>query len=520
MTAASSGVQAMTFGELLERSASRACTIDGDALAAETLSRSLTGVSLDSRDARGGYLYVAIGGASTHGLAYVDTLIAQGVAVVVLSDDDTTLSDYADALDRLSSAGVAVAMIQGLRDAASRLAASFYDHPSRHLRIVAVTGTDGKTSVCRCIASASASLGEPCGYIGTLGWGVDEQLRATRLTTPDVVSMQRMLAELRAAGATTVALEASSHGIVEGRLAGLHIDVAVLTNLGRDHLDYHPDLEAYAGAKARLFHWPELGVAVVNGNDPLGQRISRETDRSVRCVRFAGHGDQPVDDNDIVAESVQANAAGLSFTLCDAAGDAYAITSPLIGAFNVDNLLACYATLCALGHAANDVATSLSDINPVPGRMERFGEPGQPTVIVDFAHTPQALVAAIEAARHHCEGALWVVFGCGGDRDRGKRAPMGEAALTADHVIVTDDNPRTEHSADILEDILAGMSRREHVDVIPDRASAIRHALQLASASDMVLIAGKGHEDYQIIGTRRIAYSDRDTVTSLLREAS
>lgn len=476
----------------------------------------VSGVCLDSRLLNAGDVYLAMTGATAHGLQFAVAAVQNG-AVAVIADDEGWQT-HAELIEQVVSMGKPVLRVSKLKQQAGAIAARFYQHPSEQLQIVAVTGTDGKTSVCRFIASALNASGQACGYIGTLGWGLDS-LVETQLTTPDSVSLQRMLAELRDAGAGIIALEASSHGLEEGRLDAVNVDVAVLTNFGRDHLDYHKSLQAYKEAKARLFSWPNLRYVVLNGQDELGQELMQSSGCS--SVVFFADG-QPAAANtadiQVHAESVELQDNGLRFSLIDN-GEVFEQRSKLMGAFNVENLLACHGALRALGCAANDASAALTHVQQVPGRIEQFSARNKPTAIVDYAHTPQALSAVIDAVRHHCRGALWVVFGCGGDRDPGKRAPMGMAAEQADHVIVTDDNPRTENSADILQQIVAGMTKPERALVIANRAEAIQHALSKASPRDLVLIAGKGHEDYQIIGTRKTAFSDRDTVQRFMQEA-
>jgi len=498
----------------------------------------VSGVCLDSRQANAGDLYLAVGGEATHGLRYVADALTRNIAAVAAPVGD--IDAFAEARAALAAADVPLIEIPELKALVGRIAARFYGEPSEQLHVVAVTGTDGKTSVCRFIANALDSLGQRCGYIGTLGWGFANDLADTQLTTPDAVSLQRMLATLLTHGADAVALEASSHGINERRLDELSIDVAVLTNFGRDHLDYHQSLDDYRAAKARLFHWPTLSSIVVNGDDELGWELARKAEHKSQelalprgVVFHAGHEDATESSVSaapttaaqvrgmltVRAENAVLSASGLLFELVDGE-HRYQQTSRLLGRFNIDNLLACHGVLRVLGHAANDASAAINEVEPVPGRMERFAAPAKPTVVVDYAHTPQALTAALAAARHHCQGNLWVVFGCGGDRDPGKRAPMGSAAEIADRIVVTDDNPRTEPSADILEQILAGMQNPARAEVIANRREAIHYALTTAAADDLVLVAGKGHENYQIVGTERLDYSDRETVGQLLRVAS
>lgn len=490
----------------------------------------ITGVCQDSRLVQSGDLYLATAGAVTHGMRFAEAAVAAGAPAVACSAQ--AMDEFADVVEALRQLSVPVIAVNDLDSCKSRIAARFHDHADRDLTLIAVTGTDGKTSVCRFLAQAFSSAGRPCGYIGTLGWGLGESLQATELTTPDAVSLHRMLALMKAEGAELVALEASSHGLAEGRLDGLHLDVAVLTNLGRDHLDYHGTPEAYKAAKARLFSWPELSAIVVNGRDSLGRELLENRD-AVSRMAFISDADcaealpqlqavRQAGASTVCASLVQADDNGLQFVLEDSseAKNGESISTALLGRFNVDNLLACYAGLRVCGMAANEARHALTQVRPVDGRMERFGQPGQPTVVVDFCHTPQALAVAIDAVRVHCRGSLWVVFGCGGDRDPGKRAPMAAAAEAADRVVLTDDNPRTESSQAIIDDAMAGFRQPEAVVVIADRARAIAHAISQAGVNDLVLVAGKGHEDYQIIGTTRHPFSDRGQVLAALELAS
>jgi len=383
-----------------------------------------------------------------------------------------------------------VLVVADLENQCAAIASRFYGSPDKNMTLVAVTGTDGKTSVCQFIAQSFAALERPCGYIGTLGWGIGQALNKTALTTPDSVSLRRMLAVMREQGADVIALEASSHGIAEGRLDGLTLDVAVLTNLGRDHLDYHKTIEAYQAAKAKLFDWSTLNAVVVNADDALGRRLLVQSQLSC-CYSFAASGQAAEEKgHHVLAKNIIPHESGLHFDLHHA-DQIQSVSTKLLGRFNVDNLLATYATLCACG-----------------------------AVVIDYSHTPNALQVAIECVQVHCAKALWVVFGCGGDRDAGKRAPMARAAQIADHIVLTDDNPRTEKSQDIINDVLSGFDTTDNVTVISDRAQAIKYALSSARAGDLVLIAGKGHEDYQIVGEQRLHFSDREQVLSALGLAS
>lgn len=491
-------------------------------------------LSLDSRELTRGALYLALPGRTTHGLAHVEQALASG-AVAVLSERGG-FAQHPAALAAVRGAGGFALECDGLADSLNELASRAYGHPDAELRLVAVTGTDGKTSVCRFVADAFASLQEPAGYIGTLGWGLvgesadREPLHSTALTTPDAVSLRRMLRALRDAGAATVALEASSHGLAEGRLDGLAIDIAVLTNLGRDHLDYHGSEAAYAQAKSRLFDWPGLRGRVVNADDALGRTLGERADGALALFELDGGIEHvsrlPTDAVRHTARDIAALPSGLQFVLEERCGSEHSsstVNSSLLGRFNVQNLAACAGVLRLSGVPLERIGVALSDLRAVDGRMQRIAssDDGAPTVIVDFAHTPEALASAIAAARAHCPGALWVIFGCGGDRDPGKRAPMARAAAQADRVVVTDDNPRTESSQQIIEMILAGFEQGRHggepVTVIADRARAIDDTLRAAAAADVVLIAGKGHEEYQIVGSERRPFSDREHAQAALQ---
>ena len=498
-----------------------------DALLAPWTEQSLppvavAGLSLDSRWVRAGDLYLAVAGATTHGMHFADQAIDAGAVAVLTSDDLPTL--YEATKNELQHRGIPVVSISELDNLCGLIAARFYGDPDKNVTLIAVTGTDGKTSVCRFIAQAMSANGMMCGYIGTLGWGVGEHLEATALTTPDAVMLRRLLAGMQDQGARYVAIEASSHGIAEGRLDGLAIDVAVLTNLGRDHLDYHITVEAYRAAKERLFHWPSLQAVVVNADDAMGRDLIDQI-RQVPCFAYSTRvgsveADSIAPASQIIeARNIVASDAGLAFDLVEASFNRQVVTE-LLGRFNIDNLLACYASMRACGVAANDAIHSLQAVTPVAGRMERLGGGDKPTVVIDYSHTPGALQVAIDAVRVHCKLSLWVVFGCGGDRDRGKRAPMAKAAQVAEHVVLTDDNPRTESSDAIINDAMAGFDNPQNVVVITDRAAAIRFAVTQAVSGDLVLIAGKGHEDYQIVGTEKHHFSDREQALAALESCS
>ncbi|HEX7385077.1 MAG TPA: UDP-N-acetylmuramoyl-L-alanyl-D-glutamate--2,6-diaminopimelate ligase, partial [Burkholderiaceae bacterium] len=391
--------------------------------------------------------------------------------------------------------------------------------PSAVVRVVGITGTDGKTSTAHLLAQALDGLGRPCEYIGTLGSGALDDLEPARNTTPDAVSLQRMLAMARDAGRRDCALEASSHALHQGRVNGVRFTATVLTNIGRDHLDYHGDIAHYVAAKRMLFGRGDGAVAVLNADDANGRRFADELRGKCPVVMygFADTAHGAAGSRFVRGEDVVTHAHGLRLKVVSGAASAR-IDSPLLGRFNAYNLLAAAAVLVELGVSLDDAVAALSAAHTVPGRAEAFHGPrAAPLVVVDYAHTPQALTNVLAALREHCAGELICVFGCGGDRDRGKRPLMAAAvARGADRCIVTDDNPRTEEPATIVRDIVAGLPAGAKATVCEDRARAIRTAVDGTRAGDVVLIAGKGHEDYQIYGTERRPFSDRALAAELV----
>jgi len=491
--------------------------LDGFAAEDDIPALSVHGLNLDSRCVTVGDVYLAVQGTVSHGLEFAQAAEKAGASATLIDATDVSAEDA-----RLTALAKPVIRVTNLAMVAGPLASRFFGHPTRQLEVCGVTGTDGKTSVCRFISEALCQQGQVTGYIGTIGWGIGEELEPNPLTTPDPVTLQRMFKSLRERGATAVALEVSSHALAQGRVNGVAFDVAVLTNFGRDHLDYHGSVANYSAAKELLFAWPNLRGVVLNVDDPLGQKLylqMGEKDPKPTVLGFSTNS-QVDQESDVVASDIVADENGLAFTL--SANAFHTETrSPLLGRFNVQNLLASFGALTLLGVAANDAIAQLTAVRSVPGRMEHFTAQGAANAVVDYAHTPQALEAAIRTLRLHCRGRLIVVFGCGGDRDTGKRQLMGEvAAEFADAIIVTDDNPRTENSQDIINQVMTGVPSASNVKVINDRSLAITTALQEASPEDWVLVAGKGHEDYQIIGTTVHPFSDRSLVADVLAQRS
>lgn len=453
----------------------------------------LSDLFIDSRAVTEGSGFVALRGLASDGRQYIQSAFERG-ATVAFADTEGFDVPY-QWRDK-------IVHIPNLEARIATMAADFYGHPSASIVTVAVTGTNGKTSVCRFVADALNALHGPCGYIGTLGWGVDGY-QAVINTTPDVVSMHRMLANLKSEGARAVSLEASSIGIHQGRLDDVVIDVAVFTNLSRDHLDYHGDFAAYADVKRQLFLRPGLQAAVMNLDDEIGAGWIEAIHSDCRVLTYST---QRQADVRLLAVDYRLN--GTSLRIATPYGD-IAVDVPVVGAYNAANLLAACAVLCHYSENAQQVQKALSRVRGVPGRMELVGS-GQPAVLVDYAHTPDGLDNALRALRPHCQGRLIVVFGCGGDRDVGKRPLMAKVAEDlSDVVIITSDNPRSEDPQTIVNDVLAGLVQPANAIVELDRKAAITHAIGMAQSSDCVLIAGKGHEDYQIIGNQVLPFDDR-----------
>ncbi|SKB32121.1 UDP-N-acetylmuramoyl-L-alanyl-D-glutamate--2,6-diaminopimelate ligase [Luteibacter sp. 22Crub2.1] len=447
----------------------------------------VSGLSLDSREIVEGQAFVALRGTKGHGIDFAAKAVEQG-AVVILAE---TPFDTVDA-------GIPVVAVDKLRDKAGPIAARFHGDASAALEVIGVTGTNGKTSTVQLIAQALTFLGRKAATVGTLGAGLHGAIAEGERTTPDAISMQALLGEFRDAGATHVAMEVSSHALEQGRVNAIAFDIAVFTNLTRDHLDYHGTMEAYGAAKARLFAFDGLGAAVINVDDPFGARLAKGLPESVTKLRTSMATDSTPKDAEVRADIVVTSARGLSFNLNTPWG-MRTVRSALLGRFNVANLLAVAAVLGALGEPFERIHAALESLQPVNGRMSRLGGDGRkPLVVVDYSHTPDALKQALLALRSHTKGKLICVFGAGGDRDQGKRPIMaGIAERLADVVIVTDDNPRSEDGDVIVAQIVAGLIHPETVMVERDRAQAIALALADAKADDVVLIAGKGHETYQ-----------------------
>jgi UDP-N-acetylmuramoyl-L-alanyl-D-glutamate--2,6-diaminopimelate ligase len=474
--------------------------LDGLCTAAPEVS--VTGLALDSRRVAPGDLFLAARGVGgRHGLDYLEEAIALGAAAVAWEPVAGVAAPQLDIPD---------VPVPQLARRIGEIAARFHGRPADGLFTVGVTGTDGKTSTAWLVAQALERLGRPCLYLGTLGGGRPDALVPGTHTTPDAVSLQARLAQARDEGLRAVAMEVSSHALDQDRVAGMRFDAAVLTNLTRDHLDYHGSEAAYAEAKSRLFRHYCRGVSVLNRDDPWGRLWAPTLPNT---LLYGLDGEAAVPGRSLSGRGLELRPDGLVFQLADGERT-LALRSGLLGRFNAYNLLAAAAALRVGGVPLEQIAEALAAARTVPGRMEGFRRPeGGPLVIVDYAHTPHALASVLRAAREHSRGRLTLVFGCGGDRDRGKRPLMGATARElADQVIVTDDNPRSEDPAAIVAEILGGTP----MTVIHDRAQAIRRAIAAAGDGDVVVIAGKGHETTQTYGTEARPFSDRDLVAAEL----
>ncbi len=451
----------------------------------------ISGLNLDSRAVCGGEAFFALAGTQQHGDVYIESSLEKG-AVAILKEAPVA------GVEQLAG-GIPCISIPNLSQQVGTIAARFYKNPSDNMQVIGVTGTNGKTSITHAIAHLLQTQNTACGLLGTLGYGVYGNLKTASHTTPDAIRLQALFAELQA---STVAMEVSSHALVQGRVNAINFDTAVFTNLSRDHLDYHKTMQAYGEAKLRLFTMPNLKTAIINSDDIFGQQILSNLASTVTPLTYSLHDKSA----DLYAKIERYDNNGSVFTI-----QGEQCYFPWFGEFNISNILAVLAVLLNMGYSLSELLKQIKKLPAVAGRMERFGNSDQATIIIDYSHTPDALKQALLTLKQHNKGTLWCVFGCGGDRDKGKRPIMGEIAQTyADKVIITDDNPRHETSQSIIDDILQGCPKPEAV--IANRKEAIEYVLQQATVDDIVLIAGKGHEDYQEIGDHRLPFSDRELV--------
>ncbi len=477
----------------------------------------IQGISSNSQMVNPGDVFVAQQGMQHHAIDFAVDAVRKGAIAVLYDANDSYCMQRIDLLEKqINAQWVPVADLNRM---SSKIASRFYGDPGRMLKLIAVTGTDGKTSVTHLLVQALTRLGKTAGSIGTLGYGVANRLNMLGFTTPDAICVQSLLAELLEKGCEYVAMEVSSHALQQYRVSGCEFDIALFTNLGSDHLDYHGTLEQYAAAKSELFEFTSLTGRVFNTADEVGARLFQQYNSS---SALAVNADIAMSENNSVSlKQSRMNEQGLEIIAATSLGD-IRIQSALIGSFNIDNLLSCVAVLQLLDFDKQQIEFAMQQLKPIPGRMEYYpAQNGYPAVVIDFAHTEQALKACLTALKGSYQGALYCVFGCGGDRDQSKRPKMAAVAeYLADHVILTDDNPRFELAQKIMTDIVSGLKNPELVRVIHDRADAIKTAISLADENDLVVIAGKGHEQFQIIGEQKIPFSDRDLVVEVRQEQS
>ncbi|HEY3519306.1 MAG TPA: UDP-N-acetylmuramoyl-L-alanyl-D-glutamate--2,6-diaminopimelate ligase [Gammaproteobacteria bacterium] len=478
-----------TLGDLLGKDAGRYSRL------------AVTDLTLDSRAARPGAAFVALRGGREHGLKYAPQALASGAAIV--------LYDPSEAPGKPPEPSLGV---PNLKARLGELAHAFYTSVAAQT-LIGVTGTNGKTTVAYLLAQVLSQPRRPCAYVGTLGYGVPPAITAHGLTTPDTLTLHRELEQL---GAPRVAMEVSSHALNQERVAGLEFHTAVFTNLTRDHLDEHGDLASYGEAKRKLFTIPGLKAAVLNADDAFAATIAVGLAPECELLRTSLRNSGA----ELTARLERSGLGGVELAISGKFGTAR-FASKLIGAFNAENLLSALGALLAQGMALPAACEGLAAAKPAPGRMEVLGgPPNRPWVVVDYAHTPDALQRVLTTLEDAATGELWCVFGCGGDRDRGKRPMMGAvAADLADRIVLTDDNPRSEDPARIVADIRAGLHDHPRVSVIHDRRAAIAAAIERARVGDVVLVAGKGHEAEQLVGSERRAFSDRAVVAELLGAA-
>ncbi|MDM8566789.1 UDP-N-acetylmuramoyl-L-alanyl-D-glutamate--2,6-diaminopimelate ligase [Candidatus Halobeggiatoa sp. HSG11] len=463
----------------------------------------ITGLSLDSRVVSPGDLFFAITGTQTDGKLYINMALQRGAVAIVKQSLTFSIEILPNNIPCIN--------LPNLSECLGEIAAKFYHNPSQNMSVIGITGTNGKTSTAHAIAHILQSYA-PCGLFGTLGYGIYGNLQPASHTTPHAISLQALFAKLKQQQVSQAVMEVSSHALVQGRVSGVNFETAVLTNLSRDHLDYHKTMTAYSDAKRILFSMPNLKNAVVNYDDEFGRSILAELPTALTYS---------IQDKmaNVYAKILSYNTNGCQLSIHSDWGSEK-LHSPWLGHFNVSNILAILTTLLSMDIPLHELINKLTILPTVPGRMERIGSAEQVTAVVDYAHTPDALEKALLALSEHLQdnkGNIWCVFGCGGDRDRGKRELMGEIAqLCANKIVITDDNPRHESSQAIIDDILQGCPTP--TAVIPDRKQAIEYALQNANVNDVVLIAGKGHEDYQLIGDKRLSLSDREIVKSILKK--
>lgn len=461
----------------------------------------ISALTIDSRNVSGGSLFFAYAGAVSDGRDYVVQAQKKGASAILYDDDDFELP--ADIV-------VPAFAVRHLQAKVGVVAHEFFGRACDEMQVFGVTGTNGKTTCCYLLTQALTHLGMQAAMIGTIGIGKLNALNVADHTTPDPIALHQILANFKDQGITQVCMEVSSHALDQGRVNGVGFFCTLFTNLSHDHLDYHGDMQAYGAAKQRLFADFASDLMVTNICDSLGASLIDIA--NAEFVVSYGHG------GDVFADEVTLNDSGIQFEF-EGNGVEFSASTPLIGAVNIPNIEMLVATLLALSTSIEDIQSILSSLESAPGRMELYRVQGRASVVVDYAHTPDALEKALLSVKRHCQGQLWCVFGCGGDRDQAKRPVMGAAVdKYADKIIVTNDNPRSEDAALIAKHIVAGIAGES--TVILDRAAAIAAAVEQANPNDWVLVAGKGHEDTQQVGEKYLPFSDREQVKKALEMAA
>ena len=462
----------------------------------------VSSLAYESQKVRKGSIFCTWKGEKSDGHAFVPDAIQRGAVAVV-------------AEQKAKEAKVPRIRVESGRRALGRMAANFYGNPSKELRVLGLTGTNGKTSTALLVQSLFQGCGLSCGYLGTIGNDLGKGIQPAKQTTPEALDLQAMLAEMRENGCRAASMEVSSHALEQGRTEGVHFAGAIFTNLGRDHLDYHKTMAAYENAKGKLFEGLTEGAfAAIHQEDPAGVRMGARCRPGVRVVTYG------IDRGDVHTKNLRMGMEGSSFLLCTPEGEVPA-TLPWLGRFNVSNALAAAAAAMQAGFSAEKVAAGLGRAPAVPGRMEKVAHAGEISVLIDYAHTEDAVGAALSTLKPFTRGSLWVVLGSGGDRDPGKRPAMAAmAARWADRIVLTSDNPRSEDPKKILKEMAAGLPKGASVQVLENRVEAIRAAVLSAAAGDVVLVAGKGHEEYQEIRGEKLPFSDRREVERALAERS
>ncbi|MFK8067633.1 MAG: UDP-N-acetylmuramoyl-L-alanyl-D-glutamate--2,6-diaminopimelate ligase [Gammaproteobacteria bacterium] len=474
----------------------------------------ITGLELDSRKVKPGNVFFALNGTASNGLDFINDAISKGAIAIFVDSNDADLVK-----DQISAN---IIFVGNLISKVGLISHRYFGNSTDEMKVFGVTGTNGKTSVSHFIGQAidQISGARTSGVIGTLGNGFLGEFVSSGMTTPDVISLHKSLSRLNDYGAKATVIEASSHGLSQQRLNGVKFNVAVFTNLTRDHLDYHGNMKAYGDAKLCLFKSQNLQAAVVNLDDPFSEQIldtlTQDQLNKIEIIGFTFSEKNYPEINTIRCKKLDISVEGLEIEIDTPQGTGV-IKTDLLGRFNASNLLAALGSLLAAGYEFKAAIKALSEVTGVPGRMEAFIQKSQPAVVVDFAHTPDGLESALSTLKELCVGKLWCVFGCGGDRDKGKRSLMGKVAeKLSDSIIITNDNPRSEDPEMIADQILAGIKNSDRANVIFDRKQAIEFAINSVQQNDIVLIAGKGHEEWQEVNGQRFPFNDRNIVLNIL----